>query len=74
MLGYSYNITYKKYFFQVDLKAFDELYLVLKQDGTNFKANSNSVEEIDQKLMTMLERYDLEDTILAFKMVKKSAL
>ncbi|KAI6189587.1 hypothetical protein M3Y97_00024500 [Aphelenchoides bicaudatus] len=55
---------------QKDLANFDILYLTVKQDGEHHKQAKN-LAEIDRKLETMLKRYDLEETIHAFKMKYK---
>jgi hypothetical protein len=55
-------------FFQKDLANFDLLYLSIKQDGEHHKKAKNT-NEVDRKLEALLKRYDLEETIHAFKMV-----
>lgn len=54
--------------FKKDLATFDSLYMSAKQDSEHHKT-IKSIEEIDMKLEQMLRRYDLEDTIRAFRMV-----
>ncbi|KAI1724015.1 alpha-2-macroglobulin receptor-associated protein [Ditylenchus destructor] len=55
-----------------DLAMFDSLYYNLKHsDGLHSKTEAKSVDEIDTKLESLLQRYDLEDTIYAFRMKYK---
>uniref|UniRef100_A0A915CKS6 Alpha-2-macroglobulin RAP C-terminal domain-containing protein n=1 Tax=Ditylenchus dipsaci TaxID=166011 RepID=A0A915CKS6_9BILA len=54
-----------------DLSSFDSLYLSLKLDGQHIKKAEKGVDEIDAKLEGLLKRYDLEDTIYAFRMKYK---
>uniref|UniRef100_A0AC34RNF3 Alpha-2-macroglobulin RAP C-terminal domain-containing protein n=1 Tax=Panagrolaimus sp. JU765 TaxID=591449 RepID=A0AC34RNF3_9BILA len=56
---------------KIDLQRFDKLYISEKQDGEHQKKKSGSLTEIDQKLEQLLDRYDLEGALKAFKIKYK---
>uniref|UniRef100_A0A7E4VSA0 Alpha-2-MRAP_C domain-containing protein n=1 Tax=Panagrellus redivivus TaxID=6233 RepID=A0A7E4VSA0_PANRE len=56
---------------KVDLGNFDTLYLAEKQDGEHQKKKSASLNEINGKLEKLLERFDLDDALRAFRIKYK---
>jgi len=56
---------------RTDLERFDKLYLAEKQDGEHQKKKSASLTEIDEKLEKLLDRYDLDGALRAFRIKYK---